>query len=75
MARRVDGGPDHRNQHTTLRIGYLTLRDNDQDVSMSVLGFGAFAQMARDYKQGDRVVVHGKADLYVKSTRLSCAPT
>ena len=38
---------------------------------MSVLGFGAFAQMARDYKQGDRVVVHGKADLYVKSTRLS----
>lgn len=50
---------------------YLTLRDNDQDVSMSVLGFGAFAQMARDYKQGDRVVVHGKADLYVKSTRLS----
>lgn len=50
---------------------YITLRDNFEDVSISVNGFGAFAQMARGFKQGDRVVVHGKADLWVKQTRLS----
>lgn len=50
---------------------YITLRDSVQDVSISVNGFGAFAQMARAFQQGDRVVVHGKADLWVKQTRLS----
>ena len=50
---------------------YITLRDSFEDVSISVNGFGAFAQMARGFKQGDRVVVHGKADLWVKQTRLS----
>lgn len=50
---------------------YITLRDSTQDVSISVSGFGAFAQMARAFKQGDRVVVHGRADLWVKATRLS----
>ncbi|MEE1296790.1 MAG: exodeoxyribonuclease VII large subunit, partial [Bifidobacterium sp.] len=50
---------------------YITLRDSAQDVSMSVSGFGMFAQKARAFKQGDRVVIHGKADLWVKATRLS----
>lgn len=50
---------------------YLTLRDNNQDIAMSVNGFGAFANMAREFKQGDRVVIHGKADLWMKATRLS----
>lgn len=50
---------------------YITLRDSYQDVSISVNGFGAFAQMARNFRQGDRVVVHGRADLWMKQTRLS----
>ena len=50
---------------------YLTLRDSFQEVSISALGFGAFAQTARAIQQGDRVVMHGQADLWVKSTRLS----
>lgn len=50
---------------------YLTLRDSFQEVSISALGFGAFAQKARAFQQGDRVVIHGQADLWVKSTRLS----
>ena len=31
----------------------------------------AFASKAASFKQGDRVVVHGKADIWVKQTRLS----
>ena len=50
---------------------YLTLRDSFQEVSISALGFGAFAQKARAFPQGVRVVMHGHADLCVKSTRLS----
>ncbi|PKV04143.1 exodeoxyribonuclease VII large subunit [Bifidobacterium pseudolongum] len=50
---------------------YLTLRDSFQEVSISALGFGAFAQKARAFQQGDRVVMHGQADLWIKSTRLS----
>lgn len=50
---------------------YLTLRDSFQEVSISALGFGAFAQKAPAFQQGDRVVMHGQADLWVKSTRLS----
>lgn len=50
---------------------YLMLRDSFQEVSISALGFGAFAQKARAFQQGDRVVMHGQADLWVKSTRLS----
>lgn len=52
---------------------YLTLRDNELDVSMNVTGFGEFARKCREggFKQGDRVVLHGKADLWVKATRLS----
>lgn len=50
---------------------YITLRDSFEDISISVSGFGLFAQMARNFKQGDRVVIHGKADLWVRATRLS----
>ena len=50
---------------------YFTLRDNVADISMQVMGFRRFATMARDFRQGDRVVVHGHADLWVKQTRLS----
>jgi exodeoxyribonuclease VII large subunit len=50
---------------------YLTIRDNFEDISMSVMGFRAFATKARDFHQGDRIVVHGKPDLWIKQTRLS----
>lgn len=50
---------------------YITLRDNTAEVSIQVMGFGRFAGMARDFRQGDRVVVHGRADIWVKQTRLS----
>lgn len=51
--------------------GYITLRDSNEEVSISVMGFSRFVQQARDLRQGDRVVVHGKADIWVKATRLS----
>lgn len=51
--------------------GYITLRDNNQDVSISVMGFSQFVQKAQGLRQGDRVVVHGKAEVWVKATRLS----
>ncbi|MFT8649127.1 MAG: exodeoxyribonuclease VII large subunit [Bifidobacterium psychraerophilum] len=50
---------------------YLTVRDNFEDISISVMGFRQFAVMARDFRQGDRVVIHGRPDLWVKQTRLS----
>lgn len=50
---------------------YITLRDNTQEISIQVMGFGRFAGMARDFHQGDRVVVHGRADIWIKQTRLS----
>ncbi|BDR54320.1 exodeoxyribonuclease 7 large subunit [Bombiscardovia apis] len=57
----------------TRRAGsaYLTVRDNFEDISISVMGFRAFATKARDFHQGDRVVIHGKPDLWTKQTRLS----
>lgn len=51
--------------------GYITLRDNFEDISISVMGFRNFVAMARDFRQGDRVVIHGKPDVWVKATRLS----
>ncbi len=51
--------------------GYITLRDSNEEVSISVMGFSNFVQQARELRQGDRVVVHGKADIWVKATRLS----
>lgn len=50
---------------------YITLRDSSQEVSISINGFGAFAQKAALFQQGDRVVIHGKANIWVKQTRLS----
>lgn len=57
----------------TRRVGsaYITLRDNAMEVSIQVMGFGKFAQLARDFNQGDRVVVHGRPDIWQKQTRLS----
>ncbi|MDF7664237.1 exodeoxyribonuclease VII large subunit [Bifidobacterium sp. ESL0763] len=51
--------------------GYITLRDNFEDISISVMGFRQFVAMARDFRQGDRVVIHGRPDVWVKATRLS----
>ena len=51
--------------------GYITLRDNAEEISLSVMGFRDFVAMARDFRQGDRVVVHGKPDIWIKATRLS----
>ena len=51
--------------------GYITLRDNTQEISLSVMGFSRFVTMARDFRQGDRVVIHGKPEVWVKATRLS----
>ncbi len=51
--------------------GYITLRDNSDEISLPVMGFRAFVAKARDFRQGDRVVVHGKPDIWMKATRLS----
>lgn len=57
----------------TRRAGsaYLTVRDDFEDIAISVSGWRAFAAKAAAFKQGDRVVVHGKADIWVKQTKLS----
>ncbi|KAB5608774.1 exodeoxyribonuclease VII large subunit [Bifidobacterium jacchi] len=57
----------------TRRAGsaYMTLRDDFEDVAISVSGWRTFATKAAGFRQGDRVVVHGKADIWVKQTRLS----
>lgn len=51
--------------------GYITLRDNFEEISLSVMGFSRFVAMAKDFRQGDRVVVHGRPDIWIKATRLS----
>ncbi|KAB7789732.1 exodeoxyribonuclease VII large subunit [Bifidobacterium leontopitheci] len=57
----------------TRRAGsaYLTVRDDVEDIAISVSGWRAFAAKAAQFRQGDRVVIHGKADIWVKQTRLS----
>ncbi|MBW3091779.1 exodeoxyribonuclease VII large subunit [Bifidobacterium sp. 82T10] len=57
----------------TRRAGsaYLTVRDDFEDVAISVSGWRDFARKAAAFRQGDRVVVHGKADIWIKQTRLS----
>ena len=35
------------------------------------MGFSRFVAMAKDFRQGERVVVHGKPEVWVKATRLS----
>nr|WP_239519314.1 exodeoxyribonuclease VII large subunit [Bifidobacterium ramosum] len=57
----------------TRRAGsaYLTVRDDFEDIAISVSGWRDFARKAVEFRQGDRVVIHGKADVWVKQTRLS----
>lgn len=52
---------------------YITLRDNDEDVSMRVVAFGEPANQAAQLglRQGDKVVVYGRPDLWEKQTSLS----
>lgn len=50
---------------------YLTMRDNTEDIAISVSGFGRFAVLAKEFRQGDRVVLHGRPDVWMKQTRLS----
>lgn len=50
---------------------YLTVRDNAEDIAISVSGFGRFAVLAKEFRQGDRVVLHGRPDVWMKQTRLS----
>ena len=61
-------------QINTRRAGsaYITLRDDFEDIAMEVNGFGRFADTARQFVQGDRVVIHGKPNLWMKRTSLSC---
>ena len=60
-------------QINTRRAGsaYITLRDDFEDIAMEVNGFGRFADTARQFVQGDRVVIHGKPNLWMKRTSLS----
>lgn len=51
--------------------GYITLRDSAEEISLPVMGFREFVSKARDFRQGDRVVVHGQPDIWMKATRLS----
>ncbi|KFI45736.1 Exodeoxyribonuclease VII large subunit [Bifidobacterium bohemicum] len=51
--------------------GYITLRDSFEDISISVMGFRNFVSLARNFHQGDRVVIHGRPDVWIKATRLS----
>lgn len=47
------------------------MRDDFEDIAISVSGWRAFAAAASQFRQGDRVVIHGHADIWVKQTRLS----
>ena len=60
-------------QINTRRAGsaYLTLRDDFEDIAMEVNGFGQFAAAASQFVQGDRVVIHGKPNVWMKRTSLS----
>ncbi|WP_226847497.1 exodeoxyribonuclease VII large subunit [Bifidobacterium lemurum] len=60
-------------QINTRRAGsaYITLRDDFEDIAMEVNGFGQFAAAASQFVQGDRVVIHGKPNLWTKRTSLS----
>ena len=50
---------------------YITLRDDYQDIALEVNGFGQFAAAATPFVQGDRVIIHGKPNLWMKRTSLS----
>ncbi len=57
----------------TRRAGsaYITLRDNVEDISLQVSGWRTFATQASQFVQGDKVVVHGHPDVWMKRTSLS----
>lgn len=57
----------------TRRAGsvYITLRDLTQDITMQVSGWGAFANAAAGFKQGDRAVIYGKPQIWAKRTSLA----
>ncbi len=52
---------------------YITLRDNDEDVSMRVIAFGEPANQAFQLglKQGDKIVLFGRPEVWEKQTSLS----
>ena len=60
-------------QINTRRQGsaYITLRDDYQDIALEVNDFGQFAAAATPFVQGDRVIIHGKPNLWMKRTSLS----
>lgn len=70
---RPRGSPGQITQINTRRAGsaYITLRDDFEDIAMEVNGFGRFAAAASQFVQGDRVVIHGKPNLWMKRTSLS----
>ena len=47
------------------------MRDDYQDIALEVNGFGQFAAAATPFVQGDRVIIHGKPNLWMKRTSLS----
>ena len=54
------------------RVSYVTLRDMNEEMSVSVTLFGQeMAALQRPLEQGMRVVVNLKADFYAKTGRLS----
>lgn len=52
---------------------YITLKDDDADVSLSVVAFGqaAYAVAGMNLAQGDKIVVRGRPEIWEKATRLS----
>lgn len=50
---------------------YITLHDDAQDISMQVVAFGEVAMKAREFKQGDQILVHGRANMWIKQSRFS----
>ena len=67
----LGGRADHADQHQTSGQRYITLRDDYQDIALEVNGFGQFAAAATPFVQGDRVIIHGKPNLWMKRTSLS----
>ena len=57
----------------TRRAGsvYMTLRDNTEEVTVQVSGWRNFAYQAAQFVQGDKVVVHGRPEIWMKRTSLS----
>ncbi len=50
---------------------YLTVHDDTEDISMQVVAFGPVAMKAREFKQGDQILLHGRANVWLKQTKFS----